>query len=803
MTGFQLLNDNLHSGFSFAHKDPAPQPVPLHLSQLRRLGSLTPAALFATRMRPRRDAPANQVVLFERGVRQGGTSSHTANHSPSLITRLFPSRFDYPPEGLVKNHRVGNDTTQPAASSLQTTSPMLDILPIRLLPIRSTLGKEHLSADLARFSLDPSLAGVDLCYHGPPAPYPSPPMSGSPPLSDLPESQHEEHRQARETRRSSRNVRQENVPRTETETGQGQRGSPSMQQLQPPWTTSRPPPSSPSLFPGLSAPVVLGLRNDPRTSQGEHILLPTTPSQTPTVHQQRVSPRSPRTPRPPKTHVASACVNCRTAHLACDGKPQLHCLLAVSLLLNLIQSLKIGNGQLFFPNMSTCVDVPHKRRGRPRIRPLGEARPAVTPTLHGQQRLMRPPITTTHSSPTQIGGVPLISGPYRPLRPYVEELMPPQTRFPGFFAPAGVPMMPATFEVSVPGIRPSRGLAWAFLRMDFVFVKTSTSFQQALGMSGVDLGGTRLRDMVVEHDRSRIDRLERDMQDERARREPAYLPPIFAGNEAENIQRVQEAEIEEATQGSQERVEELTFIQADRQLRTYQVQFKLARTFIYFVVVILQLEASPVQQLPEPPPPLMYPHGFPGGAVPLQSYGAQVPFSYIRPSRTGLPSSVYAELGSPHYFPRDPSQFVAGPAAYRSPGSRPQALGYLGEELSPLGEIGPPVAALPWEERRTAMPGRRASAPHPQSVPVPAPVPALAPEPAPQPQPRRRTREYRTGLQLPPLLRGGPEPSQAGGSLEPAEKGEKRGHDEIEEGEQDEGDGRAKRPRMSVKEMLE
>lgn len=350
--------------------------------------------------------------------------------------------------------------------------------------------------------------------------------------------------------------------------------------------------------------------------------------------------------------------------------------------------------------------------------------------------------------------------------------------------------MPTTFEV--PGVppRPGRGLAWAFLRMDFVFVKTSASFQQALGMTGVDLGGTRLRDITVEHDRSRIDRLEREMQDERAGRDPAYLPPIFAGNEADNIQRVPEAEIAEATLGSQERMEELTFIQPDRQLRTNQVQFRLAKTSIYFVVVILQLEASPVEQLSEPPPPLAYPHGYPSVPIPLPTYGAQVPFSYVRPSRTGLSSSVYSELGSPHYFPRDSSHFVAGPAAYRSPGSRPQALGYLGEAVSPLGEVGPVMATLPWEERTAPIPGRRASAPHPQ--------PVLAP----QTQLRRRTREHPVNLQLPPL-RGGPEPSQAGAGSGAPETGEKRRHEEVEEGEQEEGDGRTKRPRMTVKEILE
>lgn len=214
----------------------------------------------------------------------------------------------------------GHSSPRPAALSPPAISPMLDVLAIRSFPGRSLLGKDNLSADLARFSLDTSLAGVDSWRHGPTAPYPSPPMSGSPLQSDLPESQPEERRQAQESRPSpGTQSAQANAPRTDVEAEQI--ASPP---ARPPlWTTPRPPASSPSFHRVLSAPVLPGLLADPGSSQGGY-----TTRHIPSTHrppfQPRLSPRSPRVPRTTKAHVHSACSNCRAAHLACDGKPEVH-----------------------------------------------------------------------------------------------------------------------------------------------------------------------------------------------------------------------------------------------------------------------------------------------------------------------------------------------------------------------------------------------------------------------------------------------------------------------------------------------
>ena len=78
-------------------------------------------------------------------------------------------------------------------------------------------------------------------------------------------------------------------------------------------------------------------------------------------------------PAPPthrtKSHVASACVNCKKKHLGCDSaRPCRRCVLtgaAVSLFLCVFLSLP-----LLIPVtiQSTCVDVSHKKRGRPPLR---------------------------------------------------------------------------------------------------------------------------------------------------------------------------------------------------------------------------------------------------------------------------------------------------------------------------------------------------------------------------------------------------------------------------------------------------
>lgn len=408
----------------------------------------------------------------------------------------------------------------------------------------------------------------------------------------------------------------------------------------------------------------------------------------------------------------------------------------------------------------------------------------------GQQGLMRPPIVSPRSTQTSIPP-PLIPTSYRPLRPFAGELIAPPRGFPAA-DPTGVAALASTsFESSGTyrprgGTQPARGLAWALLRTNFVLVKTSPLFRQALGLSGAGMTDTRLTEMLVEHDWNKIERLERIMQEERTFRDPAYLPPIYAGNEAENIQQVGEDELVELTHGSREREEELTFRRPDEQLRTISAQFKLAKKSIYFVVMTLNPEGPLVQSLPEPLS-LAYQQGQPSRpAVPFSSYGLPMPpSSYGGPSRPGPPPSRYSDSGSPPYPLSDPSHFAARTPDLHSPRLTRQAFGTFAEEPHPPRDAGSLAVALSWEPRTaSSAPSRRASAPHTQHRP--------------------QVGEYRPDLQLAPL-RARPEPAaQESPSLGVSGTGEtrRRRQDDEEESEQESG-RQGKRPRMSVKEMLE
>lgn len=64
--------------------------------------------------------------------------------------------------------------------------------------------------------------------------------------------------------------------------------------------------------------------------------------------------------KPAKAHVPSACLNCKRAHLACDvGRPCRRC-------------INLGKSD-------TCVDVQHKKRGRPRLKDRPTSQSGVMP----------------------------------------------------------------------------------------------------------------------------------------------------------------------------------------------------------------------------------------------------------------------------------------------------------------------------------------------------------------------------------------------------------------------------------------
>lgn len=182
--------------------------------------------------------------------------------------------------------------------------------------------RRSISHDLARFSLDlgPARPGASLAAHT--VPYPSPPMSHSPPpLHPLSPKQDAQQRPSTSISipqevRGLPGRAQEQHSYSHHDSQYSQQQQQQQQQHQGPVSATSSSADSehfPTPFPSM---------NNHESSHGHSSQLPVT---SPGRRTPFVSPPSfppPQLPRRTKSHVASACVNCKKAHLACDGMLQ-------------------------------------------------------------------------------------------------------------------------------------------------------------------------------------------------------------------------------------------------------------------------------------------------------------------------------------------------------------------------------------------------------------------------------------------------------------------------------------------------
>ncbi|KAL8296014.1 hypothetical protein RB600_001481 [Gaeumannomyces tritici] len=361
---------------------------------------------------------------------------------------------------------------------------------------------------------------------------------------------------------------------------------------------------------------------------------------------------SPKTQRKAKGHVASACVPCKKAHLRCDAqRPCSRC---------------ISNGK-----EDSCIDVQHKKRGRPRLRDDRELRYDV-PSRAGQPQEggLRRPISLFSQPPSM--GVPSYNDSLRRSQSYrVLKSQPSDgvaSRFLERGSAADVNVYPAPLSIAT---RPPE--AAAFLTMDFAIAKASATFSEALGRHAK---GMRLAEVVVPGDQERVANLQSMVHDEQSRKEPNYLPPIFGKEEEERVIFGLGFSQEEMSRFNLDRQEYLSFSGPDGQPRLYPVRVGLAKQdSIYFVVLQLALAPRPHGHL-TPSPHSRDPWDLPYlyQAAP-QLYAPQptpvaATFDPGRP-RLGSDASVYGMR------PQGGSQMMPGlspglPSAYAASPSRPE-----------------------------------------------------------------------------------------------------------------------------------
>ncbi|KAF2495955.1 hypothetical protein BU16DRAFT_549623 [Lophium mytilinum] len=419
-----------------------------------------------------------------------------------------------------------------------------------------------------------------------------------------------------------------------------------------------------------------------------------------------------KTARRTKQHVASACVNCKKAHLSCDvQRPCIRCLHA--------------------GKQDSCRDVQHKKRGRPRLRDQDERElERFTLRREGVRESLNRTLTLSAAESDFIPR-PLLQSQQEhdpsqglrrsqrgsDVRPLVSQqpLLPSSvTRPTSIGTLGGFTTAPYPGSNMGPYVRPV-----AFMNLDLVILRSNQAFRDLIAG---DHRGKNFTELVDFGHRDILQRLRNSLREERDDRDPAYMAPITPQGQPDPIQAVPESDVDLVSQGYTDRPHLFNFRMPNGQIQSLQVQIRLAKASVYFVTLVVHMprSAGPAPLLTSymaPPTPIQ--PGVPSGptsgptSAPPRDYG-----QYSRPASsasTSAPSSPYynfsairtslpqAPLSSPQYthspaYGYSPTALEPGyfqtyqPLSHPSPyvpSSRPQSA-TSDPRQGPFREGGPP-----------------------------------------------------------------------------------------------------------------
>lgn len=413
---------------------------------------------------------------------------------------------------------------------------------------------------------------------------------------------------------------------------------------------------------------------------------------------------------------------------------------------------------------SSCIDVEHKKRGRPRLRDERDQRVEGSHLEHHHSSApMEPPfVSPVLSSP---GRGHQRVGSYRELRSQ-----------PGIYHHAhqmGVPMSQSydlgSFRPSAPNLDVSPIPPIAVLNIDLVIARANNAFHEAIA-PGVNLRGRPLLDLVSPSHATEIQGLQSQLRAERDTKDPTYLPPIHgSAHDLDAITSIDDKDLPAATQDHIDRKLYWTFRTSSGQQRNFHFSVKLARTTFFFVVLML-------------PPGSQYPYVF---------YDQQRQFQMSPVTSSLARSPVLGQVGQHRPFSSGSSQ--SGSPYFSTPGSN----------LSPETRL---LANIPRSQHHEDI---RMSHPYLPHQPVPPVTSAPGSQMAQSPQaqskevgsnPRPRPQDLRH-LELPPIH--GAAPGTGSGHGQRRTHNDHDGQMPMGEETQHSGHRRRKRQRVGIEEMLD
>ncbi|KAK5165589.1 uncharacterized protein LTR77_009118 [Saxophila tyrrhenica] len=265
-----------------------------------------------------------------------------------------------------------------------------------------------------------------------------------------------------------------------------------------------------------------------------------------------------RPARKSKAHVASACINCKRAHLSCDvQRPCARC---------------VASGKQ------------HKKRGRPRLREEGEfnveqmvREPAAGSSAQAQAEASASrPITGTKHRRTES---------LRSLRSQASEGSSPSSIPTPMFAPAGMmlpppPAMPPPSRELAPSEIPT-----AYLDLDLRVIRANEPFQSILA-GGRNLNGQHLSVFTAPADEESFQAIRNNLRAERELIDPTFMPPILEPGQ-DPLQNVSEADLDRLSQPFADRTYTWARNQPGAPAEAFPARVRLAKAHVYFVAVTL------------------------------------------------------------------------------------------------------------------------------------------------------------------------------------------------------------------------
>lgn len=377
----------------------------------------------------------------------------------------------------------------------------------------------------------------------------------------------------------------------------------------------------------------------------------------------------------------------------------------------------------------------HKKRGRPRLRDDNQPKYDIS-RFGSATDAMRRPLPLTYGPGPSLGMVYddnlRRTQSYRVLKSQPAESIAP--RYPERGSPSDANIYPP--PLSMTATRASEEPV-AFLTMSLEFSKASTSFLNAIRRASVT--GLKLADVLAAEDRAKAARVERQAQEEQARTDPKYLPPVFSSGRGETVMQSLGFTPEEVLRYSLPWPDTFGFVGDNGQRHLIQIRAGLAKeNSIYFVVLLLNLGPRPLYPTPSPSirdPAYSY-------EAPLQHYSQPTPLSATFDPRQ-------SRLGDVGYESRQPLTLSA--ASHMSAGRSPGLPTYATSPSRPEYSVSPSPYQTP---RSEAHPASRPPAQTAEYQLLPLPRIRSPPAGTAQPlePPRYQTREERSRVDIGGLL---------------------------------------------------